>query len=214
AAAHAWLAYWKIMSVGQGWSDDPVRDGTLAGKAAERAIILDPLDARGISIAGHVKAYLLHEVEAALALHQRAVSLNPNLPISWTLSACAQMYSGNHQKAVKHSETAISLSPNDPHVFFAEHVAMTAHMFLGNLDTAEYLAGRVLSQKPDHASALKVRVAILGLMGRKDDAQDHLEKLKEVDPDINIRKIISRPPLRPADIEVYTRGLRLAGVSE
>ena len=32
---------------------------TLAGEAAERAVLLDPLDARALAIAGHVKAYLL-----------------------------------------------------------------------------------------------------------------------------------------------------------
>jgi len=214
AAAHAWLAYWEIMSVGQGWSDDPGRDAMLAGKAAERAIILDPLDARGISIAGHVKAYMLHEVEAALALHQRAISLNPNLPIAWTLSAWSQMYSGEHKTAVAHAETAISLSPSDPHVFFAEHVAMTANFFAGNLDAAEAIARSVLAQRPGHASALKVQVAILGLLGRTEDAWATLQELKRVDPAVSISKIISRPPLRPRDIETYRTGLRLAGVAE
>ncbi len=214
AAAHAWLAYWNIMALGQGWSDDPALAGTMAGEAAERAVMLDPSDARGVSIAGHVKAYMLHDVEAALVLHARATALNPNLPIAWTLSACAHMYNGDHRTAVAHTETALSLSPSDPHVFFAEHVASTAHMFLGNLEAADSLAGSVLSAKPGHASALKVRVATLGLLRRRGDAADYIEQLRAQDPDVSIRTILARPPLRPHDVKIYAEGLRLAGVPE
>ena len=214
AAPYAWLAYWNIMALGQGWSDDPAEAGAMAGEAAERAVLLDPLDARGVSIAGHVKAYMLHEVEAALSLHQRATSLNPNLPIAWTLSAWAHIYNGDHDTALSQAETAIALSPSDPHVFFAEHVAMTAQMFLGNFQAAEALAGSVLAQKPGHASALKVRVATLGLMKRSTDALEYIDQLRRIDAKLSISAILARPPLRPRDVMLYGEGLRLAGVPE
>ena len=214
AAAHAWLAYWSIMAVGQGWSDDPARDSMMAGSAAESAIVLDPLDARGVSIAGHVKAYLQHDVEAGLALHQRAISINPNLPIAWTLSSCARIYLGEHSTAVEEAMTAIALSPSDPHVFFAEHAAMIAQMFLGNLEAAEILAASVLERKPGHASALKVRIATLGLMNRTQDALEYLRQLRLVTPNITITDILSRPPLRPRDVDIYRMGLQLGGVPD
>ncbi len=214
AAAHAWLAYWYIMGMGQGWIDDPHEAAVLAGIAAERAVVLDPLDARGITIAGHVKAYLLHDLDAALALHQRAITLNPNLPIAWTLSAWAHLYNGDHQTAVNHATMAESLSPSDPHVFFVEHAAMTAQLFLGHLEIADALASSVLERKPGHASGLKVRLAILGYMGKMQEAAACLEQLRSIDPDVTVSKILARPPLRQADLDFYAEGLRRSGVPD
>ena len=214
AAPYAWLAYWNIMALGQGWSADPVEAGRSAGEAADRAVMLDPHDARGVSIAGHVKAYMHHEVEAALTLHQRAIALNPNLPIVWTVSACAHIYNGLHDVAVRQAETAIALSPSDPHVFFAEHVSMFAHMFLGNLEKADALASSVLAQKPGHLSALRVRIATLGLLHRPAIAAEYVSMLLRNDPNATVESIAARPPLRSHDLTTYKRGLRQAGVPD
>ena len=46
SAAYAWLAYWGIMAVGQGWAGNGQEVFELASASADRAILLDPLDAR------------------------------------------------------------------------------------------------------------------------------------------------------------------------
>lgn len=214
AAAHAWLAYWYLTGISHGWIDDPHEAITRAGIAAERAIALDSLDARGVTIAGHVKAYLLHDIDSALALHRRATNLNPNLPIAWTLSSWSHIYSGDHQTAMNHATMAESLSPTDPHVFVVEHAAMTARFFLGDLEIADALASSVLERRPRHATALKVRLAILGHLGRTDDAAQCLALLKLVMQDVTIDRIIARPPLQARDRAFYVEGLRAAGVTD
>jgi TolB-like protein len=170
AAAHGWMAYWSIMAVGQGWVENPRDVTTLAGTAAERAVLLDPFDARAVAIAGHVKGYLLHDVPSALHLHARAIELNPNLPIAWTLSSWSKIYHGEHATAIRHAMTSRSLSPRDPHIFFVEHALMTAQFFHRDLEESEMLAEVVLARNPGHASALNVQLAILGHLGRKEDA--------------------------------------------
>ena len=212
AAAHAWMGYWSIMAVGQGWVEDPRDVTTLAGASAERAVLLDPLDARALAIAGHVKGYLLHDVPSALNLHARAIELNPNLPIAWTLSSWSKIYNGEHATAIRHAIMSRSLSPRDPHIFFVEHALMTAHFFSHHLEEAEMLAEVVLQRNPGHASALNVRLAILGHMGRKEEASQCLAMLQEIDQNVSIEKIISRPPLRPEDRAFYIDGLQRAGV--
>ena len=212
AAAHAWMAYWSIMAVGQGWVENPRDVTSLAGTSAERAVLLDPLDARAIAIAGHVKGYLLHDVPSALHLHARAIELNPNLPIAWTLSSWSKIYNGEHDVAIRHAMMSRSLSPRDPHIFFVEHALMTAQFFNRNLEEAEMLAEVVHERNPGHASALNVRVAILGHMGRMDEASYCLAMLREIDPNISIDRIVSRPPLRAEDRAFYIDGLERAGV--
>jgi TolB-like protein/Flp pilus assembly protein TadD len=212
AAAHGWMAYWSIMAVGQGWVENPRDVVTLAGTSAERAMLLDPFDARALAIAGHVKGYLQHDVRSALHLHARAIELNPNLPIAWTLSSWSRIYNGEHTTAVRHAMMSRSLSPRDPHIFFVEHALMTAQFFNHNLEEAEMLAELVLERNPLHASALNVQLAILGHLGRKAEARQCLALLRETDPNVTIDKIVSRPPLRPVDRVFYVDGLERAGV--
>ena len=206
------MAYWSIVAVGQGWVEAPGDVTALAGASAERAVLLDPLDARAVAIAGHVKGYLLHDVAGALELHARATELNPNLPIAWTLSSWSRIYSGDHATAVRHAVMSRSLSPRDPHIFLVEHALMTALFFRRQLDDAEMLAVTVLKRNPDHVSALNVRLAILGHIGRKQEAAEQLALLRAIEPNINVARIVSRPPLRQNDREFYIAGLQRAGV--
>ena len=214
SAAHAWLAYWGIMAVGQGWAKNGVDIFQLAGDSADRAILLDPLDARALAIAGHVKAYLFHDVKGALSLHARAIELNPNLPIAWTLSAWSKTYSGDHGTALRHAQMAQALSPRDPHTFFVEHAAMLAHLFRRELDEANALAEIVLERRPEHASALRSRLAILGHLGRTQEAADNLERLRKIESEPTISALIARPPFQPDDRMFYAEGLRRAGLPE
>ncbi len=214
AAAHAWLAYWYILAIAEDWIDDPDDAVSKAGEAAQRAVALDPLDARGVSIAGHVKAYLLHDIEAALTLHRRAVTLNPNLPVAWTLSAWSHIYNGDHRTALNHATMAESLSPTDPHVFVVEHAALTAHFFLRELEVADALAASVLDRRPRHATALRVRTATLGHLGRLEEAAACLEQLKLINSGTSLKGVVRRPPLRQVDLDYYVAGLRKAGMPE
>ena len=212
AAAHAWLAYWSIMAVGQGWVRDPKDVTALAGVSAGRAVDLDPADARAWSIAGHVKGYFLHDVSTALEFHARAIELNPNLPIAWTLSSASKMYNGEHMTAIRHAMISHSLSPRDPHIFLADNVLTNAYFFQGNLENASTLADVVLTRSPGHASALNIQLAIFGHLGRQEEAARCLQALFAIDPNVSVERIVARIPLRPKDRDFYATGLRLGGL--
>ena len=212
AAAHAWLGYWSIIAVGQGWVENPSAVMELAGAAASRAIELDPFDARAVAIAGHVRAYLFHDLQHALELLTRAIELNPNLPIAWTMSSWSRIYNGEHVTAVRHAMMAQSLSPRDPHIWFAEHAFATAQLFNRNLEEAEALNAVVLERIPGHVSALIVRLVILGHLRRTEEASRYLAMLIEFDPQVTVARIAARIVLQPADKGFYMEGLERAGV--
>lgn len=212
AAAHAWLAYWSLIAAGYGWVENPRAVMELAGTAAARAIQLDPFDARAVAIAGHVRAYLFHDVPHALELVTRAIELNPNLPIAWTMSSWSRIYNGEHVVAVRHAMMARSLSPRDPHIWLAEHSFATAQLFNRNLEEADALAAVVLERNPDHVSALNSRLAILGHLGHTNEASHCLAILRTFNPQVTVAQIASRMPLKPADKGFYMEGLERAGV--
>ena len=212
AAAYAWLAYWSLMAVGLGWVDDPRHVTVLAGVSAERAIQLDPENARAYSIAGHVKAYLQHDVQSALKLHTRAIDLNPNLPVAWAMSSISKAYSGDHVTAIRQATVARSLSPRDPHIYWPEHNATWAHFFNRELDRAGILSDIVLTRNPEHLSAINVHLGILGHIGQRKEAKHWLSKLSEFVPEVTAAKIAKRAPWQPDDRRYLVEGLRLAGV--
>ncbi len=214
AAAHAWLAYWCIMAVGHNWADDPRGITELAGTAAQTAVSLDPLDARALAIAGHVKAYLFHEVKNALAMHEQAIRLNSNLPIVWTLSGWSKHYNGEHEAAIRHATTAKQLSPDDPFLPFTEHLLAAALLFRRQLEDAEALSENILERDPRHASARYVHLAILGHLGRREESRYWLKLLQDIDPRASVDRLASRVPLRPDDKAFYLEGLRRAGLPE
>ncbi len=118
SVAHGWLAYWNLLYVGQGWAADPAQCIAEAGRLAERAVMLDPGDARALTLAGHVRGFLGKRPAEAIALHERALALNPNLAIAWCFSGFAYSYIGDHEEALRRINQAIRLSPADPHMFF------------------------------------------------------------------------------------------------
>ena len=212
AAAYTWMAYWCIMAIGQGWADNPREIASLAGDVAKRAVLLDPLDARAITIGGHVEAYLFKDVPRAAAMHLRALELNPNLPIAWTLSSWCKIYSGEHSTAIREASIAKSLSPRDPHIFFTEHAMVAAFMFNRQLQEADILSDVVLTRSPEHVSALNARLAILGHLGRLEEAQRCLSLLRSLEPVVTVSNIVGRAPFTKYDQAYYARGLMLAGV--
>ncbi len=112
ATSNAWWAYWHLFLVGQAWARDPVAAAQRAGELAERAVTLDPGDARALALVGHVRGFLHKRAAEASALLERALSLNPNLALAWCFSGLAQCYLSHHDIAIEHIARARHLSPH------------------------------------------------------------------------------------------------------
>ncbi len=215
AAAHAWYAYWQMFLVGQDWADDPAAVMEEAGRHAERAVVLDPFDARGLTIAGHVRAFLHRRLREAVALHERALSLNPNLAMAWALSAIAFAYMGDPEEAERRNNRYKSLSPLDPHAFFFDAFFILIHLLKRDYESA-VAAGRSVSEmNPSFSATYKPYLAALGHLGRTQEAAAVRRRLLAIEPDFTVERFIATSPLeRESDRDHYAEGLRLAGVPE
>ena len=166
SVAHGWLAYWDLLYVGQGWADDPAASTAEAARLAERAVMLDPGDARALTLAGHVRGFLGRHPEEASALHERAIALNPNLAIAWCFSGLAHFYLGRHEEALRRISVALRLSPSDPHGFFFDTALIMPHLLRGDYASAVEAGRRAIEINPLFSSAYKGYLAALGLMDR------------------------------------------------
>jgi DNA-binding SARP family transcriptional activator/TolB-like protein len=215
AAAHAWYAYWHIFLVGQGWSDDPQAMMEEAGDLAERAIVLDPYDARALAIAGHVRSFLHRHLREALALHERALSLNPNLAMAWALSAITYAYMGDPEEAERRNNRYKKLSPLDPHAFIFDGFFTVIHLLKRDYESAVAAGRSVTQMNPSLSAGFKPYLSALGHLGRSQEAAVVLRRLLVIEPDFTVERFSATSPLeRESDRNHYAEGLRLAGVPE
>ena len=215
SVAHGWLAYWDLLYVGQGWSDDPAASTAEAARLAERAVMLDPGDARALTLAGHVRGFLGKHPEEASALHERAIALNPNLALAWCFSGLAHSYMGRHEEALRRINVALRLSPSDPHGFFFDMALIMPHLMRGDYPSAIEAGRRAIEINPYFSSAYKGYLAALGLMDRPREAAEVLHRLLVLEPRFSVLEALNRSPLsRPEDIARYAEGLRRAGLRE
>jgi DNA-binding SARP family transcriptional activator/tetratricopeptide (TPR) repeat protein len=213
SVAHGWMAYWILLYIGQGWAPDPAASIAEAARLAERAVTLDPGDARALTLAGHVRAFLCRHPEEAIALHERALVLNPNLAIAWCFSGFAHSYVGDHEEALRRINQAVRLSPADPHVFFFDMARVIVHLMRGDYASAVEAGRRAIELNPLFSSTYKSYLSALGWMGREREATKVRDRLLALEPGFCVEDAIKRSPfMRPEDLERYAEGLRRAGL--
>lgn len=215
AAAHAWFAFWQMFLVGQGWSDTPGEVMAEAGRLAERAIMLDPQDAKALTIAGHVRAFLHHRMREALTLHDRALTLNPNLSMAWAFSAMTFTYLGEFAEAEKRINRYKRLSPLDPHAFFYDGIMIYISLLRHDYEQAATVGRIVTEMNLSFSSTQKPYLAALGHLGRHAECAPVLKRLLEIQPDFSIEAFTASSPFeRQDDLDCVVAGLRAAGVPE
>jgi DNA-binding SARP family transcriptional activator/TolB-like protein len=215
AAAYGWFAYWHIFLVGQAWAEMPKAMMERAGELAERAIVLDPFDARGLTISGHVRAFLHCRLGDAMALHERALDLNPNLAMAWALSAVTHAYAGNLDEAERRNRRYKKLSPLDPHAFFFDAFFVLIHLLKREYESAATYGASVIQLNPSFSASYKPYLSALGHLGREQEAAKVRRKLLSLEPDFTIDRFLEANPMeRESDRLHYAEGLRLAGVRQ
>lgn len=213
ASAHAWFAYWHLFLVGQGWADDPDASTRRSEMLAQRAVTLDPSDARGLTLAGHVRAFLAKRPREACLLHDRAIALNPNLALAWAFSSLALSYLGRHEDALIRARQASRMSPSDPHSFFFDNALTIPHLLLGDYEKAVEFGRRAVELNPGFSSSYKVYLSALGHLGSAKEATNVRARLLALEPDLTVDGAVARSPLTlPEDLARYAEGLRRAGM--
>ena len=213
--ALAWYAYWHLFQVGQGWAADPDAATARAAVLADNAVAADPNDARALTLAGHVRGFLMRRPIEAAVLHERAISLNPNLAIAWCFSGFAFSYLGDQDTAVERMRQAIQLSPSDPHLFFFQAAIMMPHLLRGDFEAALEAGREAIELNPWFTSSLKGYLATLGHLGREREAAGIRSRLLKLEPGFTVADAIRRSPMtRPEDVACYAEGLRRGGLPE
>jgi DNA-binding SARP family transcriptional activator len=213
ASAHSWAAQWHILALGQGWAPESATSIDGARELSARAMHLDPDDARALTLAGHVRGFIDGRPDEALALHERALLINPHLPLSWCFSGLAYAYNGDFDEAIRRVNHAMALSPGDPMTYFYQMSLCLPLLLRGERELALAAGRRAIALNPGLSSSHKAFLATVGHLGRTDEARYSRSTLLELEPGFTVEEAVRRSPLRsPAARTIYADGLRAAGL--
>src|SRR5215471_15692624 len=101
-----------------GWTANRAQEMAEATRLARLAAQLGKDDAVALAFGGLALGYVAGDFEGALALVDRALSLNPNLATAWYASGTVRAFRGGEPDvAIEHLRRAMRLSPRDPLMF-------------------------------------------------------------------------------------------------
>jgi len=97
---------------------------------------------------GHALAHLAGDLEAGIALLDRALVLNPNLAAAWFLGGFLRVWHGESDGAIEYFGQVMRLSRPDAETHRMQTGMAMAHLFAGRFDTASSWAEKVFRDLP------------------------------------------------------------------
>jgi adenylate cyclase len=188
-----------------GWTDsDTARKQGL--DYARRAIRTTTNDPFVLACAAATFGYFGEDIEASIALMDRALAANPSFAYGWLRSGILRNIAGQPDIAIEHTETSLRLNPRD-RVSAALSVIGSAYFFKREFDTAVAKLQASIQERPGFARAYQTLAACYAHMGRLDDAHEIVERLRALTPVV----VPSVSHFRnPEHRELLLSGLRLA----
>jgi tetratricopeptide (TPR) repeat protein len=140
---------------------------------------------------------------------------NPNDSLAWLLKGTLHAFKNEGQQAVSCTQRARKLSPLDPHRYFYDSLAATAHLAAHQFDRALKLAQRSLKSNCTHTSTLRAMAIAQWELGHHDDAHRTVGRLMQLEPHLTISSWRERSPSTGYKIgEEWASVLHQAGVPE
>jgi TolB-like protein/DNA-binding SARP family transcriptional activator len=182
----AWMAYWHVMRVGQGWSPDPATETRLADLFAERAIECDPDEPMAFAVQGHVAAYLHKDFKAAFSCFEMAQRIKPSSARAWLWDASAHAWTGDGSRAVEKITRAMALSPYDPLACAYSVSACMSYIADGQYGRAIEFGLRCIGENRSYTSPYKLLIVALTLEERASEARNRIQQLLQLEPAFSV----------------------------
>jgi adenylate cyclase len=204
ALAYAAICCTRLLS--DGLTEDPAADRRKGTDFARRALEVAGDDPSILANAAQALAYFGEDINAMMALVDRAVALNPNYARGWHSSGAVRLFAGQLDVAIKHLEAALRLSPR-ARIGTSFALIGIAHFLGRRFDEAAPKLLLAIQEDPSFAFPYGFLASCYAHMGRLDDAREIVEQLRTITP----VPIPHSSPLRnPEHRELFLSGLRLA----
>ena len=189
-----------------GWSNDLEanrREGVGLARRALGAAADDPVV---LGTAAQVLAYFGEDIDASIALVDRALALNPSFARGWQVGGWLMLWAGRLEPAISHFETSLRLSPRanraGPYLGIG-----VAHFLARRFEDAKAMFLRSLQEHPTWAPTHRFLASCYAHMGRLDEAREAVRQLRAITTIVIPGAAHWR---NPEHRELFLSGLRLA----
>jgi TolB-like protein len=189
-----------------GWVDDPEANRRKGVDLAHRAFRFAPDDAEALATAAFAFGYFGEDIDFAIRMIDRSLTLNPSFAHGWAWSAALRNIVGQPGLAIEHYKTSLRLSPRDRLGTFGITFGI-AHFLNNQFEDAAAILLAALEQAPSFPHTLRVLASCYAHMGRLDEAREIVERLRAITPVLIPRRLAWR---NPEHRELFLSGLRLA----
>jgi pentatricopeptide repeat protein len=192
-----------------GWTEDPEAARRISVDLARQALRNGPEDPDVLSLAAFVLGYFGEDIDVAVGLIDRCLTLNPSCARGWHWSALLRLFAGQPDLALEHFETYLRLSPRDRMSTYLNGIG-EAHFFSRRFDEAAANLLASLERAPGFPVTYRVLAACYAHMGRFDEAREIIRRLRTITP------VVIEPATRyrnPECRELYLSGLRMAAAA-
>jgi tetratricopeptide (TPR) repeat protein len=171
---------------------------------ARRALLVGGDDAVALAFVAHALGYFNEDIDAAIAIVDRATTLNPSGAYGWRFSGFQRLYAGHCELAVEHFERSIRLSPREARWPQLTGIAM-ARFFSGRLQDAVATLLQALQENPTYPLANRALASCYAHMERLDEARTVVARLRAITPMLVPEETNYR---NPKHRELFLSGLR------
>src|SRR5262249_54924209 len=163
-----------------GWSEDRRRNRQDSVDLARRALQVGGDNADVLGNVAYVLGYFEPDINPAIALIDRALDLKPSFALGWVRSGWLRLWAGQPELAIEHFGKSLRLNPlrKTPATF---GIAV-GHFFARRLDKAAAMLLLSLQENPNWAPCLRFLASCYAHLGRLEDAQAIVEKLRQITP--------------------------------
>lgn len=190
-----------------GWTDDRAANRDRALALARRAVQVSSCP-EVVATAAFVSAYFGADTDAAAALVDQALALNPSFAQGWYMNGMAWLYAGKSDQAVDCFGKAIRLNPRDQIARRSDAGLGFAGLFTRRFDEAIPTLRLIVQEFPHWATPYSVLASCYVHRGFLRDAEVVSHQLKVADPSAAPNGVQFR---NPQHRELLAPGLVLAG---
>jgi adenylate cyclase len=210
-----------------GWSNDPATNCKEGIDLARKALRVARDDPDVLGRAAHAFGYFGEDLDAAIALVDRARELNPSFALGWFRSGWLRLWHGEPDLAIEHFQISLRLSPRNP--IAASFLGIgVGHVLSRQFEEARAMLLRSLQESPNSVPTLRWLAVCCAHMGRLEEAREMINRLRAITLDAapgaspyryrepvkdRLRAVLrngATPYRNPEHRELYLSGLRLA----
>jgi adenylate cyclase len=204
--ALALAAHSRQLLAGNDWADDPETNRRTGIDLARQALRVAPDDPEVLAHAGFALGLFGEDIDVAIGLIDRSLTLNPSFARGWMLSGILRNCADQPDLAIEHFTTSLRLSPRD-RIGNSDTGLGTAHFLSRRFDDAAAILLSSLQQAPTFLVTYRVLASCYAHMGRLDEAREIVKRLRGI-TSVVVPKVI--PYRNPEHRELFLSGLRLA----